>query len=569
MKYDFATGLPLTVTDEYNQTVKTEYDAYLRPKKVSGVYPFVIPISETIYDDTALTVKVRKQIDEQNWDEATSFSDSLGRTIKTQAKDSQGDVFTETKYDNLGRVEKTSNPYRAGETNILWTIPTYDELNRTKFVTTPDGAKVETQYSLATTGNQIGTVETVIDQANKKRRSITNALGLLSRVDEPNDAGNLGDIATPTQPTLYEYDYLNNLKKVMQGEQVRTFVYNNLSQLKTATNPESGIINYSYDVIGNLRTKTDARNITTTYNYDNINRVIIRSYSDSTPIVNYFYDGKGLSQTPNFAKEKLTKVTTGAILNPISETLYTNFDNLGRITNHQQITDGQTYSTSYVYNLSGKLIEETYPSGRVVRNTLNTDGNLSQVQSSKSNAQVLKMYANSFNYNASGMINSLRLGNGKFENTQFNSRLQPIEIGLGSSATNQNLLKLNFDYGISDNNGNVKSQTITVPTVGVNQGFVANQIYIYDSLNRLKSAFEIQNGTQNWKQTFIFDIYGNRRFDQSQTTTLVPNCPVQVCNPIINAQKNQFVGTNYDLSGNTILDANGQTFVYDAENKQI
>ncbi len=100
--YDFTTGLPLTVTDEYNQTVKTEYDAYLRPKKVSGVYPFVIPITETFYDDENLSwVKVRKQIDEQNWDEATTFTDSLGGTIKTQAKDSQGDVFTETKYDNL------------------------------------------------------------------------------------------------------------------------------------------------------------------------------------------------------------------------------------------------------------------------------------------------------------------------------------------------------------------------------------------------------------------------------------------------------------------------------------
>jgi hypothetical protein len=104
MTYDLTTGLPLTVTDEYNQTVKTEYDAYLRPKKVSGVSPFVIPITETFYDDVNLSwVKVRKQIDEQNWDEATSFSDSLGRTIRTQAKDSQGDVFTETKYDNLGR----------------------------------------------------------------------------------------------------------------------------------------------------------------------------------------------------------------------------------------------------------------------------------------------------------------------------------------------------------------------------------------------------------------------------------------------------------------------------------
>jgi hypothetical protein len=61
---------------------------------------------------------------------------------------------------------------------------------------------------------------------------------------------------------------------------------------------------------------------------------------------------------------------------------------------------------------------------------------------------------------------------------------------LGSSATSQNLLKLNFDYGLADNNGNVKSQTITTPTVGSATGFTATQIYAYDSLNRLKSAVE-------------------------------------------------------------------------------
>ncbi len=162
------------------------------------------------------------------------------------------------------------------------------------------------------------------------------------------------------------------------------------------------------------------------------------------------------------------------------------------------------------------------------------------------------------------------LGNGKFENTTFNSRLQPTQIGLGSSATSQNLLKLNFDYGSTDNNGNVKSQQITVPTVGTNQGFVATQNYAYDSLNRLKSAVETIPNQTGWKQTFIFDRYGNRTFDttSNNTTTLANGCPVNICNPAANPQDNKLVGTNYDAVGNTKIDANGQVFTYDAENKQ-
>lgn len=112
------------------------------------------------------------------------------------------------------------------------------------------------------------------------------------------------------------------------------------------------------------------------------------------------------------------------------------------------------------------FVEETYPSTRKVRNTLDADGDLAQVQSQKNAAAIWRNYENSFVYTAAGAVSSLRLGNGKFENTQFNSRLQPTQIGLGASANVQNVLKLNYDYGTAQNNGNVLSQMITVPIVG-------------------------------------------------------------------------------------------------------
>ena len=43
--------------------------------------------------------------------------------------------------------------------------------------------------------------------------------------------------------------------------------------------------------------------------------------------------------------------------------------------------DPNGYLTGYTYNLSGALIEETYPSGRKVKNVLDNDGELSLVQS--------------------------------------------------------------------------------------------------------------------------------------------------------------------------------------------
>jgi len=164
----------------------------------------------------------------------------------------------------------------------------------------------------------------------------------------------------------------------------------------------------------------------------------------------------------------------------------------------------------------------------------------------------------------------MQLGNGKWESTQFNSRLQPTQIALGTVQNGTDKLKLNYDYGATNNNGNVLSQQITVPTTGNAAGFLATQNYSYDSLNRLKSAQETIGGAQSWKQTFIYDRYGNRNFDTANTTTL-GGCPANQCNPTIDAANNRFTtgqGYTYDLAGNVITDAQGRTFNYDGENKQ-
>ncbi len=426
----------------------------------------------------------------------------------------------------------------------------------------------------------------VTDQSGKQRISKSNALGQLTDIWEIMAASDSSTVSVtfPSQSiaygyqTSYSYDTLNNLTTVSQGSQTRTFSYSSLSRLLTAANPESGTISYGYDNNGNLTNKTDARSVLTTYTYDNLNRVTQRSYSNepsgqtATPTVTYTYDNL------TNAKGKLIKVDNG-----FSKTEYTQFDLLGRVTKSKQTTDNTAYNEMlYSYNLSGALIEETYPSGRVVKNTLDNDGELAQVQSKKAN-DTFRNYANSFNYTASGAVSSMRLGNGLWENTSFNARLQPTQIGLGSGATSQNLLKLNYDYGSTANNGNVQSQTITVPTVGANTGFTATQTYTYDSLNRLKDAKEMIGTTETWKQTFTFDRYGNRNFDEANTTTLPKNCGTspnftvcaadrKVLNPSVDTSNNRLNTSDdytFDSSGNTTADAQGRTFIYDAENKQI
>ena len=86
--------------------------------------------------------------------------------------------------------------------------------------------------------------------------------------------------------------------------------------------------------------------------------------------------------------------------------------------------------------------------------------------------------------------------------------------------------------------------------------------------------------SQSWKQTFTFDRYGNRNFDEANTTTLPKNCgtpqnptvcpqDVPIVNPSVNTANNRLNGYTFDPAGNTTVDAEGRIFIYDAENKQI
>ncbi len=564
--YDMTTGLSTSTTDVNGQTTFMEYnDVLLRPTKVTP--PTGGSIVETEYgvgtNSATRYTKVRTQIDATTWKEAYSYYDGLGRTIQTKTIDSNGDIFVDTEYDADGKIEKISNPYRSGDP-INWTTNVYDVAGRVKEVKTSDNAKVQTSYGIADIGSQKGHYITLTDQAGKQRRSITDALGNIIRVDEPNSSGSLGSISSPAQATYYSYNSLNNLTNITQGVQTRTFSYDSLSRLISAVNPESGTISYTYDLNGNLQSKTDARSVVTSYAYDNLNRVKTRDYSDSTPDVAYYYDGKATSPAPNYAKGLLTKVSSS-----VSATEYTSFDNLGRVLAQKQTIDGTAYTMAYTYNMAGELIEQTYPSGRKVKNTLDADGMLTQVQT-KTASGAYQNRATNFGYTPHGAISSIKLGNNRWESTIFNNRLQPTQIALGTTQNATNLLKLDYSYGTTNNNGNVLSQTITVPTAGGSSGFTAAQTYSYDSLNRIKSATETISGSQSWKQTYTYDRYGNRNFDVANTTTIT-GCPSNQCNPTVDPSNNRFSsgqGYTYDLSGNIVSDAEGRTFIYDAENKQ-
>jgi RHS repeat-associated protein len=570
-QYNYTLGAPTAVKDPNGVIARTEYDAAGRPFRVtSAVGLSAQTISEMTYPTASSNVATTsRQLDASRWLASKTVMDGFDRSVTSwQAEDGHKadaasfTIESNTVYDALGRASQVTNPYRPNDLNDQprSTTTQYDLAGRVKVVITPDSAQITTLYN----GNEV----TVTDQDGKQRRSVTDGLGRLRKVYEaPNGVNYL---------TSYDYDVQDDLTTVTQGGQTRTFVYDPLKRLMSATNPECGTVCYGtrdehgcvadgYDANGNLIHKTDARGVLTTYDYDALNRVVSRTYSDGTPNVTYGYD----ATTVAYAKGRRTSVTSS-----ISSYSYIEYDPVGQVKSARQTTDAVDYNMSYTYNLAGGMISQSYPSGRIVGTEFDNAGRIAGVENATTGAfyqgGASTDATNRLQYNAMGAVTAARLGNGLWEHAVFNARLQTTQIGLGTSSANSSVLQLDYGYGTTNNNGNLKSQTITLP-----DGTALTQTYSYDALNRLTSATEINGGTQTWKQGFKYEDdsgqygqFGNRRIDAANTTaSLITE------NPLFDPNTNRIQPQggehyHYDPAGNLDTDKVGNTFSYDADNKQ-
>ncbi|HEV2864838.1 MAG TPA: RHS repeat-associated core domain-containing protein [Pyrinomonadaceae bacterium] len=631
-EYDFSSGLVTRSTDADNDvSTDTIYDDLGRPTLVKAAAGTADESRITTdYSDSMRRVIVRSDLHAAGDGRLVSVQhyDQLGRVrlsrrleaeTVTQAMltDESIGVKVQTRYlyGSANSYLLASNAYRAatsaaagGEATMGWTMTTADQGGRAVRTETFSGAKLPAPFDASspnttTTGAVVTSFDaetiTVTDQDGKQRKSVTDALNRLVKVYEAPNASNYNYL------TSYTYDALGNLVKVVQGGQTRTFDYSSLSRLTSATNPEvcrqeqsqcvPVATTYEYDANGNLKQKNDARGNEISYQYDGLNRVTKRTYSDGAPAVDYFYDSQQLpGGAPAFDRGasagRLIAVTYGG---GALGTYRGDYDALGRPRLSRQVTDAgttegvKTYTFSYVYDAAGNLTSETYPSGRVVRTEYDGAGRVAGVRN-----QAGSYYAgaaptdaqNRIAYTASGAVSAMRLGNGLWERTQYNSRLQITQLGLGASQTDSGKLLLNYGYGTTNNNGNLLSQSITI------QGSLAlTQTYTYDKLNRLETAHENNDSTpcldlngapaDCWRQKYDYDRFGNRTLLGGADGTTYPGALDAANNPSVSAANNRInsPGYTYDEAGNLLCDPSHpcpQTqpsltpfCAYDAENK--
>lgn len=623
--YDFNTGAIISARDENNQQTTLQYDAAtLRNTIVArpdGGYTAVV-YHDGLYPDGTTEerhsyITTTTKLDASHEVTSLQYFDGRGATVRTFGADTPSgrEATVDVEYDVMGRAYRSSNPYYAPSGAVtainptgLWTTSEFDQLGRVKSTRTPSGEASnifsETSFDYA------GTQTTITDAVGKKRRQIVDALGRLVRVDEPDASGNLDTANGPAQPTLYEYDVLNNLTHVMQQQagtngatQDRYFRYDALSRLTHERQVEqaapyatsdSGALNnqwsshVEYNVQGKAEYSYDARGIRTHLAYDGLNRVLEVSYTkqdagqwvaEGTPTVTYTYDTdhQGYSN-----KDRLTQVKTAAV-GSVPDTIQNyDYDLMGRVKDHYQKigTTTDPYSMHYEYNLADELVSETYPSGRVVATGYDTVGRLSSLTDSI-NQQPSRTLVNGFVYAGHGGLLSETLGNGAVQQMSYNNGLQLKEISLTKNS--ELLQRYEYKYGQINMATGAVDDTKNNGQVARIEGFIGGTLQTptkqwqqrlsYDSIGRLSQAAEYRgdSGVLTYQSNYQYDRFGNRLQPQTLNTQNLAFTPVEDTD--IDKLTNRFKSmTNiaYDNAGNITSDGKfrGLRYEYDANGRQ-
>ena len=377
--------------------VSSEYDARGRMTSQTDQHGGV---TTYVYDDA---------------DRLTDVTDALGN-ITSYEYDEIGDLIsitdangnvTKYSYDDLSRLTKVTNA--LGKTsemtydecgNILTstdfggklTTYTYDSYDRLLSKETDDGITKFTYTS-------DGMLSTVTDNTGITKYTYNDLAGL-SKIEYPNgsyisysydNASRLTEVKTSLGSTIYEYDKLDRLVRVVDRNGYATLYEYDENGNRSAVRYANGIVvTYNYDEVNRLisekaldkqgglvaqyeytlgaageRTKVEELDRTVEYTYDALYRLTGEKFTAADGTVTeytYAYDNVSnrILKTENGVE---TTYTYNALNQLTAETGVTyQYDDAGNLIS---VTSG-TKSTLYAYNAENKLIRATVQEGNSV-----------------------------------------------------------------------------------------------------------------------------------------------------------------------------------------------------------
>ncbi len=199
------------------------------------------------------------------------YSDPLGRTAKTEILNTDGSVYSTASNTYNARDQVTLlRQYQGADTSTTYqdTTMTYDGYGRLQARHAPEqNAGTATTYSY----NNDDTILSVTDARGASATYTYNYRHLVTGISY---AG-AGITATPN--VSFGYDSAGNRTSMMDGFGVKTYSYNELSQLISETRAFANVgtytIGYDYNLAGELKRITDPSGAYTDYSFDSAGRL--------------------------------------------------------------------------------------------------------------------------------------------------------------------------------------------------------------------------------------------------------------------------------------------------------
>lgn len=480
---------------------------------------------------------------------STDYFDLLGRSIAHSTVGFEGMThWTETQYDSSGRVQKQSEPYRAGGLTY-WSVNEYDVLGRIKKQTLPGNNGHNT-----ITYNGLETIYT--NPLNQQRIERRNAAGELIEVQDALNGRIVNAYTTTGQ--------LKSAAVTAEGKTITTQMsYDSRGQKIRMFDPDKGSWYYEYNGFGELvnqykvtsaveftdtlaNLKSDNSRYQRTHMvYDKLGRMTQRSdYKQGNVLegtATWTYD------TASNGVGRLAAESGGGLTKSYYYGAYTGA--AGR-TDIVALDGGVAAQMSTTYDAIGrpwKQIDALHLNSGT-ENIYNGYGYLDTVRDLETGATVYNAEA----VDARGNITRAILLGGETVERVYDAATGRLQVIKGSTlAGNGDIQHLNYSW---DTVGNMTSRN--------DLKYAQQQSFCYDALNRLIKSHSMLNGSCSLsaaQQDQEYDGFGNitrktgvGNYTYSTNMKLRPHA-------VTNAGG---VVYNYDNNGNVINDGTGRTFTY-------
>jgi RHS repeat-associated protein len=329
-----------------------------------------------------------------------------------------------------------------------------------------------------------------------------------------------------------------------------SFVRNGFGEVIREVSPDAGTTTYIRDSRGLVTQMTDGRGVVSTMTYDNAGRLLTVVYPAApAENVSYFYDETwsviDTTRYVSIGKGQLTRIVDGSG----STTLGYNL--LAHVSRKGNVIGAKTYTTSFAYGPTGKLVQIVYPSGRVLDVSYNANRQVLSVTTKQNKTAAITPMATAITYApVSNLLKSLTHGNGLVTSASYDLDYRLSSLNVKNGATVVSGMTYAYGDGL-----NLTGITDTVTAANSNT-------LSYSATNRLASA------SGAWgNAAYIYGGVGNRLSDvvTGPVNTNRQSTIDSVSNHLLSLTENgaAFRSYAYDGAGNIITDVRpGETYGY-------